>query len=250
LEESAVGEKFRLGEALVAEGLISEHQLRAALGEQARWGHRLGATLVEMGFLQEADLVRTLTRLLKLPGIDLDGKCIDAEVLALVPVSIAEKYRCLPLFCKREQGAQVLYLGMDEPANLAVVDEVSFRTGLAVRPVVVGPLQLQRALAVYDRGEVPTAPLRASSSRVEAPPADGETAPLVTPRDLAAGSIAGEAVFEAQAPAAATPPGAPTKQILQALVKLLIDKRVFSRRELLEAVQALDREASAGTADA
>jgi len=243
-----MGEKFRLGEVLVAEGLISEHQLRAALGEQARWGGRIGATLVAMGFLPEADLVRTLTRILELPGIDLDGKQIEAETLALVPAEIAEKYRCLPLFCKGVQGAQVLYLGMDEPGDLSAVDEVSFRTGLQVRAVVVGPVQLQRALALYYRGE--TAHDDSRRDLAAHPGAPVAHAGAERP-DLPVDEMPRESVFEAEAPEdlLPSPPlpraasSSPPKQILQALVKLLIDKQVISRRELMEAVQSIDREA-------
>ncbi len=46
--------KLRIGELLVAQGTISEDQLRAGLLEQKRTGRRLGEVLVELGVLGEA----------------------------------------------------------------------------------------------------------------------------------------------------------------------------------------------------
>ena len=62
-----MNKRLKLGEMLVAKGLIGEAQLAAALSEQRRWGKRLGMTLVLMGCLEEETLVRTLAAQLKLP---------------------------------------------------------------------------------------------------------------------------------------------------------------------------------------
>jgi len=175
-------DKPKLGEILVSEGLISEFQLRAALGEQARWGNRLGETLVQMGFLGEQELVRTLSRCFDVPGVNLDGKTIGPDVIDMVPVEVAEKSRCLPLFQKTESGTEVLYLGMDDPCNLAATDDVSFRTGFTVRPVLIGPLQLRTAIAFYYRGESPAA--CDSIGLTEALVIPGDTAPLLGPEPV------------------------------------------------------------------
>jgi hypothetical protein len=145
-------DKPKIGELLVAEGLIDEFQLTAALREQNQWGRRLGETLVRMEFVAESALVQVLCRALGCPGVSLTGKTIEQEVLDLVPTEVAEKNRCLPLFRSREAGHEILHVGMDNPDDLAVIDELSFRTGLRVRPVVVGPVQLGDALRRFYGG--------------------------------------------------------------------------------------------------
>ncbi len=45
---------MRLGDLLVAEGIISEDQLMLALGQQKQSGRKLGATLVALGFIARA----------------------------------------------------------------------------------------------------------------------------------------------------------------------------------------------------
>ncbi len=173
-------ERTKLGELLVEAGLIDELQLAAALGEQARWGNRLGETLVQLGYLTEAELVRTLSRTYGIPGVDLEGKQIEPEVLALLAAEVAEEYHCIPLFKKPVSGGEVLYLGMAHPEDLRIIDDVSFRAGLPVRPVVVGPVQLNSAIAAFYRGEGPR-PIEGDESAAdlaEAPVPDGDTAPV------------------------------------------------------------------------
>jgi hypothetical protein len=223
-----VAKNARLGEHLIAEGLLGEAQLQAALAEQVRSGGRLGEILLRMGFLAEAELVRALTRCFGLPGVDLSGKRVDAEVIDLLPAALAEKHHLLPLFRKRDARGEVLYVGTADPGNRAALHEASVASGRRVQPGVVGPRHPRDALVLYYRGE-PTE--ESTAPEVDVPTdlhAPGDTAPLV----------AGDG--EASQPAPPRPRDVPTRQILRALVKLLIDKGVLTRREMLEAVHALD----------
>jgi type IV pilus assembly protein PilB len=136
----------KLGELLVRAGAIDQTQLEAALGEQKKWGSPLGMTIVRMGFLDEETLVRTLARQLKLPLAWLRGKRIKPQVLALVPNELALKHRCLPMTCSDSPSGRVLFLAMQDPADLAAVDEVAFRTGCKVKAVLAAPGELEEAL--------------------------------------------------------------------------------------------------------
>jgi type IV pilus assembly protein PilB len=239
-----VGSRRQLTDALVAEGLVDERALEAARAEQARRGGRLPELLVRMGLVGEEAIVHSLARRFRVPGVDLRGKRVEPEVLELVPAEVAEKYACLPLFTKRQGAVQVLYLGMEDPSDLAAVDEVSFRTGLGVQPVVVGPVQLRDALeAAYAAagadaaGETP--PL------AEAPLVPGDTAPVL-PEPVTGDPTAPVRVVRAPvAPAAAAtaaaarPREVPTREILRAVTRLLIQKGVITREELLASVRAI-----------
>ena len=259
-------EKTKLGEILVASGLIDAYQLEAALAEQSRWGNRLGEALVRLGYVTETELVRTLSRHFGIPGVHLEGKRIEPDVLALLPVELAERYRCIPLFKKRKGGGEILYLGMAHPEDLRAVDDVSFRAGVPVRPVLVGPIQIGNAIATFYRGENPT-PLpgdEAASVLAETPVSDGDTAPVFNdlqqlvsePAEAAEEAADGEegdtASHEVVEKAASASPSAPvekprdvpTRAILHALTQILIEQGVISREELLERI-ALNRKRSA-----
>ena len=141
-----MSKRLKLGEILVAKGLISETQLASALAEQRRWGKRLGMTLVLMGYLEEEILIRTLAAQLKLPVARIRGKRVNAEVIELVPVELAEKHRCLPLFVKDQDGSRELFLAMEDPSDLEAQGELGFRIGFRIRPVLVAPTELEDAL--------------------------------------------------------------------------------------------------------
>ena len=166
-----MSKRLKLGEMLVAKGLISDTQLAAALGEQRRWGKRLGMTLVLMGYLEEEVLIRTLAAQLKLPVARIRGKRVNAEVIELVPVELAEKHRCLPLFMKDQGGSRELFLAMEDPSDLDAQAELGFRIGFRIRPVLVAPTELEDALqrhyhwaAVAGASSPPLAPV---ASRVK-----------------------------------------------------------------------------------
>jgi hypothetical protein len=141
-----MGERARLGDILLEAGEIDAAQLDAALRRQDETGRPLGLTLVAMGVLREETLVRTLSQQLALPMARLEGKRISAEVLELVPFDLAEKHRCFPLFVKEEGPARALYLGMDDASDLDAIEALREATGMAIRPVLVAPSEIEEAL--------------------------------------------------------------------------------------------------------
>lgn len=236
----------RLAEILLQSGLVKEDDLRRARQAAEEGGGSLLYQLARAGAVDEAELVRVLGRALRMPTVSLLGKRVDPDVLRLVSAELAEQYGCLPLFVKEEDGSRSLYLGVEDPTDQAVADDVSFRVGMRVCPVVVGPLQLRGAL----RGSAPPAEPRDGPeprlAEQALPPRDTE--PVLT--DAPAAAERTPEAREADAEGAADKPrDVPTRAILRALTRLLLEKEVFSRAELLEAVRAV-READEPAPDA
>ncbi len=144
-----MADRPRLGELLVNAGVLDGTQLSAALAEQRKWGSPLGTIVVRMGFVDEETLVRTLARQLKLPLAWLRGKRIGYEVLDLVPRELAQKHRCLPLSIQGEGAHRALFLAMQDPVDLKAIDEISFRVGCTIKPVLVAPAELEDALQLH-----------------------------------------------------------------------------------------------------
>src|SRR5262249_58011112 len=90
-------EHRRLGELLVEAKLLSPEQLDRAIADQKKNGQMLGATLLRLGMLKEADLLTLLQRQLGLPLVDLETLTIDEQVIAKVKEHLARKYVALPL---------------------------------------------------------------------------------------------------------------------------------------------------------
>jgi len=132
--------KRRLGEILVEAGMIDDFQLRSALSDQKRWGRPLGVTLLKLGFLEEDEMVRVLSRQLDVPIVDLRSKRIAPEALSAISIQVAEKLRCIPLFKKIESGRDVLYLGMEDPAA---------KTPAAAAPTMPSPMAVPASWPRY-----------------------------------------------------------------------------------------------------
>jgi len=87
----------RIGDLLVARGLATDEQVRAALDEQARTGSRLGDILVHEGILHEAELVAVLAEQFQLPLVDLTTVEPDPAALELIPEPLARHLRVVPI---------------------------------------------------------------------------------------------------------------------------------------------------------
>ncbi len=106
--------KMRLGDLLVHEGIISEAQLSRALLEQKKTGRKLGASLIELQFLTEDQLLQFLAQQLNVSFLDIAQRRIEPKVAQLLPEVHARRLRALVL---EDRGGSVL-LGMSDPADL------------------------------------------------------------------------------------------------------------------------------------
>jgi len=88
----------RLGELLVATGLLTAEQLERALRAQVMWGARLGTNLVELGLIELEDLTGHLGRQHNLPAaFARHFEKVDRELQLLLPPEVAESFCCVPL---------------------------------------------------------------------------------------------------------------------------------------------------------
>jgi type IV pilus assembly protein PilB len=134
--------RARLGELLVAEGVISQEQLHEALREHRRSKERLGAVLARRGLVTEERLVEVLSREHGLPSVDVRQQVIGPEILSLVPAHIARKHEVLPL--SRVDGA--LTVAMSDPTNVVAMDEITAATRLSVLPVIAAGAAIRAAI--------------------------------------------------------------------------------------------------------
>jgi putative toxin-antitoxin system antitoxin component (TIGR02293 family) len=158
-------ERRRLGEILVAGGAISESQLVSALADQATHGLPLGQTLLKLGLTTDEVMRQALSSQLGVPYIDLQNVIIDRSLAGLVNREFARKHSLFPV----ARIGQALTVAMDDPTQLAVVDELATATGHSVTIVTSSAEAIQRALArLYDK---PANPVEAAPARPAAPAA-------------------------------------------------------------------------------
>ncbi len=137
---------LKLGELLIKEGLITQHQLDEALKSQVIFGIKLGSSLIELGFVEEGKLVKLLSKKLGVPAVSRKEILnIPEEVIRAVPSAIAEKYRVIPFGLDKKR----LSVAMSDPTDLKAIDEISFMTGCLVQPFIAPDLHIAFALEKY-----------------------------------------------------------------------------------------------------
>src|SRR5436309_2786030 len=132
----------RLGDLLVADGLLTAEQLKKALAEQKGSPEKIGTVLIRLNLINEDQLIGFLSRQYGVPSITLAQLEIDLEVLKLVPAAIAKKYEVLPV---RRMGNS-LALAMADPTNVFALDDISFMTNLQVLPLVASQTAIKKSI--------------------------------------------------------------------------------------------------------
>lgn len=134
--------KQRLGDLLVAQGLVDDAQLRQALRRQAQVGGHIGSILIELGAISIDALLAFLSEQTGFPSIDLYTVNIDPATLALVPLEKIRRLNVLPVAADEN----TVTLAMVNPHDYETVSEIGFSIGRKVKPVVVPAFMLEGAL--------------------------------------------------------------------------------------------------------
>src|SRR5205809_4205266 len=132
----------RLGDLLVADGLLTAEQLKKALAEQKGSPEKIGTVLIRLNLINEDQLIGFLSRQYGVPSITLAQLDIDQDVLKLVPAPIARKYEVIPV---RKMGNS-LALAMADPTNVFALDDIAFMTKLQVLPMVASQTAIKKAV--------------------------------------------------------------------------------------------------------
>ena len=111
----------RIGDILLKQGLINNHQLEKAIKEQNTGDKRkLGKILVEQGDLSKEELNEVLEYIYETEFIDLSNYIIDPDVISIIPEKIALQYKLIPI--SRNNGE--LTIAMANPLDVYAIDFV------------------------------------------------------------------------------------------------------------------------------
>ncbi len=137
---------LRLGELLIKKNMLTKAQLEEALQAQVIFGGKLGTVLIEMGLISEGALAEILAQQLSIPCAQ-PGQLqnIPDDVIRIISPELAEKHKVVPVAV----AGKKLTLAMADPHNLKSIDEISFRTGYIVRPILALEVRLVFALEEY-----------------------------------------------------------------------------------------------------
>jgi len=176
--------ELRLGDFLIARGMVTSAQVDEALQMQKGTGIRLGEMLVNMGFVGERGLIEALADRLHMAVSDLRSENPDPAALALIPEAVAREAMAVPV----SLTGDVLRVAVAEPS--AEVHQLLTQTSGRVVELMLSPLSdvrrtidsSYRALGGVDKlveafQAVET--LRKRASDFEDPEVVGNEAPVV-----------------------------------------------------------------------
>lgn len=124
----------RLGDVLIEYGYITENQLNEALNiQKGDRSKRIGEILQEEGFVTEKQVIKALAARLNLNIVeDVETVRIDTATAALVPQTIAEKYKIIPI--NINEG--IITVVTNDPLNFYAQEDVRQLTGHDIKVIL------------------------------------------------------------------------------------------------------------------
>ncbi|OIO00469.1 MAG: hypothetical protein AUJ51_10035 [Elusimicrobia bacterium CG1_02_56_21] len=132
----------RLGETLVASGLLSAANLEEALEMQRSSGGKLGQLLIHKKFIEERTLLEFLSKQFGIEFVDLRGLDIKEELLKIIPENIARRYGLIAVAMNEKK----LKVAMEDPLNIVVLDDLKMMTGYDIQPVFGSEADIAEAI--------------------------------------------------------------------------------------------------------
>lgn len=145
IKQGTAGAKKKMGDILIKEDVINLDQLKTALEEQRSTGKRLGETLLNLGYIDEHQLVAYLSKQYGVPAINLDQFDISNDTLKLIPRESAIKHKLIPV----NKSKDSIVVAMADPSNIFAIDDLKFATGKKIEVVVTSERSVTKAIEKF-----------------------------------------------------------------------------------------------------
>ncbi len=140
-----------LARRLIAEDILDAAAAEAAYAESTRKNKTLLAWLIKTKAADSARLAAAAADEYGIPLVDIRAFDLSQAPLSLVSEALIEKHNILPLHLRGNQ----LFIGMTDPTDHEVIDEIAFSSGFHVEPILVAADELGPAI---DRAMEATSP--------------------------------------------------------------------------------------------
>lgn len=141
--------RLRLGEMLVAAGLVTDDKLRQALAAGKRSGLRLGQQLVRDGTVKETDIVDLISRQMGLTKYTPERFPVDPHLASLIPAEMALRAKLVPL----SKSGNLIRVAMPDPLDIGAIEDIEIYKNCEVEPVICTERELgYLTSAIYGMG--------------------------------------------------------------------------------------------------
>jgi len=136
----------QLGAILVNAGKITQEQADKALSYSKDNKEKYESALVKIGAVDsEDDIAKLIGKHLKIGALRLDDIELNPEVVKLIPLDIARKFKVIAV----SKISKTLLVAISDPNNIYVLDAVKFITGCVVQPVISPETAIEKAIEAY-----------------------------------------------------------------------------------------------------
>lgn len=136
------GQLSGLARQLVLNHLFDEAAALKALEQSRKENLPFVAYLVENKLARDKDIARLAARSFNLPLFDIDALEIDKAIVQLVDQKLLRQHHALPL---HKRGRR-LFIGVSDPTNQRVLEDIKFQTRLDIEPVIISETQWAKAI--------------------------------------------------------------------------------------------------------
>ena len=131
-----------LARRLVEENILDELSAEHACTQSSKKNKTLLAWLIKNNSADPAALAAAAAEEFGIPLIDIRAFDLNQAPLSLVSEALIEKHQALPLHLRGNQ----LFIGLKDPTDHEVIDEITFSSGFHVEPILVAASQLAPAI--------------------------------------------------------------------------------------------------------
>lgn len=132
---------------VVDAGLLTKTAVAEAEKVAATENRTLSETLLAQGIMSEDDLRRVEAHILGIPFVSLKEQKIDFETLSLIPEPVARTHNIIAY----RKNDDTLEVAMLDTADLPAIDFVKKKVGLKIQPRLTGTDSMRNALRQYQK---------------------------------------------------------------------------------------------------
>ena len=116
---------------LLEKAVITKEQLDKAIDESKKKGMPVSKVMVRSGMVTEEAYVQAMSEAMDVPYVNLASYIIDTETVKLIPESMAQKHKAMPIF----KIGNSLTIAMVDPKDIVAIDDLSRRAKCDIEAV-------------------------------------------------------------------------------------------------------------------
>jgi len=139
--------QIRLGEMLIAQGIITNEQLQQAILHQKKSGEKIGQALISLGLITEKQFLEFFSKQLHIHFYDLKLYTVDPEIALQLSESAARLYRAI-ILKKQDSG---FLIGMTDPLDVVATDKLRHLLNKPLSFALIKEKELERVFNLVYR---------------------------------------------------------------------------------------------------